>query len=250
MAERAARAAGAAALRLHGGRVERAQKASPTDVVTAADHAAEAAALAALAAHRPADGVLTEEGVERPGGRRWIVDALDGSMNFSAGLRGWCSAVALVEDGRTLATAVCDPTGAELFSAAAGEGCRLNGAPVHAAPSPPLDAALVATFVDPRRLALPGVRLATQALLDRVGSLRVTGSGSLELAWVAAGRLHAWIQADPEPWDWLPGALLVEEAGGATARLEAGVTWNLAGGDALLEHLAGVIRGPASRNDR
>ena len=74
----------------------------------------------------------------------------------------------------------------------------------------------MATFVDIRRRD-PEITAGTAALLERIGALRAAGCGSLELAWVADGRLHGWVQADVEPWDWHPGALLVAEAGGATA---------------------------------
>ena len=74
----------------------------------------------------------------------------------------------------------------------------------------------MATFVDVRRRD-PEIAAGTAALLERIGALRAAGCGSLELAWVADGRLHGWVQADVEPWDWHPGALLVAEAGGATA---------------------------------
>ncbi len=95
VAERAARAAGEVALRHLGGdlRVE-VKSAEPTDVVTVADRAAEAAAVAVLADHRPADGVFGEEGSDAAGtsGRRWIIDAIDGTLNFSHGLPAWCAA--------------------------------------------------------------------------------------------------------------------------------------------------------------
>ena len=71
----------------------------------------------------------------------------------------------------------------------------------------------MATFVDARRRD-GDTRAATEALMRGVGALRAVGSGTLELAWVAAGRLHAWVQPDTEPWDWHAGALLVAESGG------------------------------------
>ena len=71
----------------------------------------------------------------------------------------------------------------------------------------------------------------------------MTGSGSLELAWVSAGRLDAWVQPDPDPWDWLPGSLLVEAAGGATAVVGAGPAWHVAGPTALVDALAALLTG-------
>ena len=130
-----------------------------------------------------------------------------------AALPAWCSAVALLDGGGTVATAVFDPVADELFSAARGAGATLDGAPLRVAPGPVLGDAVVATFVDARRRDAD-VIAGTEALLRRVGALRAAGCGSLELAWLAAGRLHAWVQADVEAWDWHPGALLVAEAGG------------------------------------
>jgi myo-inositol-1(or 4)-monophosphatase len=96
----------------------------------------------------------------------------------------------------------------------------------------------VAVFLIRERTALPGARDVARALLDAAGLIRHAGPGSLELAWVAAGRLDAWIQPQPDPWDWLPGALLVTEAGGATrVRERAGTPWHLAGHPDLLDEI-------------
>jgi myo-inositol-1(or 4)-monophosphatase len=96
----------------------------------------------------------------------------------------------------------------------------------------------VAVFLRRDRLVLPGVREAAHALLDAAGLIRHAGPGSLELAWVAAGRLDAWIQPAVDPWDWLPGALLVTEAGGEARTIHAaGTRWHLAGPAALLDEI-------------
>jgi myo-inositol-1(or 4)-monophosphatase len=222
LAERLVRLAGGLALELRGGPVE--VKDGATDVVTAADREAEAAQVALLRNERPSDAVVGEEGAAvapsglRPraqagGRRRWLLDPVDGTLNYARGLAPWCSAVALLDGDGAAATAVYDPVAGELFSAARGAGATRNGAPLRVAPGPPLADALVATFVDIRRRDAD-VIARTEALLRRVGALRAVGCGSLELAWVAAGRLHGWVQADVEPWDWHPGALLVAEAGG------------------------------------
>jgi myo-inositol-1(or 4)-monophosphatase len=100
----------------------------------------------------------------------------------------------------------------------------------------------VATFFIQDRLLLPGVREVAHALLDAAGLIRHAGPGSLELAWVAAGRLDAWVQPQVDPWDWLPGALLVSEAGGAArTRERAGTRWHLAGHPALLDELEDAL---------
>ena len=223
LAERLVRAAGAIALELRGGAVE--VKGDATDVVTEADRRAEAVMLDLLRAERPEDGVLGEEGAAVAGGaRRWLLDPVDGTLNYASGLPAWCSAVALVDADGALASAVHDPVAGELFSAARGAGPRTLGT------APPLGEATVATFVDIRRRD-PEIAAGTAALLERIGALRAAGCGSLELAWVADGRLHGWVQADVEPWDWHPGALLVAEAGGAIA---VDGRWHVAAASAAL----------------
>ena len=217
-------------------------KGAATDVVTEADRRAEAALLEVLRAERPGDSVLGEEGAAVEGGaRRWLLDPVDGTLNYAAGLPAWCSAVALVDGIAPLACAVYDPVAGELFSAARGEGARCNDAPLTVPAPPALSDATVATFVDARRRD-DGVVAGTEGLLREIGALRAVGCGSLELAWVAAGRIHGWVQADVEPWDWHPGALLVEEAGG-----EAGVAgrWHVAAASApLAADVLGAVQNP------
>ena len=244
VAEAAAAAAGAAALARFGGALDVAYKASGSGPVTDADHAAEAAALAVLRAERPGDGVLGEEGgaTGGAGGRRWVVDALDGTANFLHGVPHWCAAVALQgPDGTVLASAVQDAVRGERFSAARGEAA---GRPeIARRPAPALDRALVATFLRPDKVGPDRAGPLSAALWTATGGLRSTGSGSLELAWVSAGRLDAWVQPDPDPWDWLPGSLLVEAAGGATAVVGAGPAWHVAGPTALVDALATLLTG-------
>ena len=237
LAERLVRVAGAIALELRGGAVE--VKGDATDVVTEADRRAEAAQLALLRAERPGDGVRGEEGAAVAGGaRQWLLDPVDGTLNYARGLPAWCSAVVLLDAAGPLACAAYDPVAGELYSAARGAGATLDGAPLRAPAPPPLADAVVATFVDVRRRGAE-VSAGTEALLRRVGALRAVGCGTLELAWVAAGRLHGWVQAGVEPWDWHPGALLVTEAGGA-ARVAG--TWHVAaGGAALADELAAAV---------
>jgi myo-inositol-1(or 4)-monophosphatase len=202
------------------------------DVVSEADRAAEAAAVAVLRTERPGDGVLGEEGARSHAPRTWVVDALDGTFNYVAGVPHWCAAVALVDHEGPLVSAVFDPAAGELFSAQRGEGA--NGLTIRTGRA--LADSLVATFADPRVMT-PDALLA----LADAAILRTGGAGSLDLAWVAAGRLDAWVQREPEPWDWLPGALLVREAGGRAEVLEGG--WHLAGAPALVEELSMLLHG-------
>lgn len=236
LAERLARTAGAIALELRGGAAT--AKAGATDLVTEADVRAERTLLDLLAAERPHDGVLGEEGAAAEGtsGRRWLLDPVDGTLNYAAGMSPWCSAVALCDAQGPLACAVYDGAHDELFGAARGEGATRDGQRLAlTAPAPALADAVVNVFVDARRRD-PEIVAATEALLRRAGAVRAIGSGSVELAWLAAGRLHGWVQADTDPWDWAPGALLVAEADGATA---VRGRWHLAAADTtLLEAIA------------
>jgi myo-inositol-1(or 4)-monophosphatase len=206
LAERLVRAAGAVALSSRGGVVG--SKGYATDVVTDADVRAEAAMVELLRAERPGDGVRGEEGALVAGSsREWLLDPVDGTLNYARGLPAWCSAACVMEDGVASACAVLDGVSGELFSAPRGVAAQRGEAPA-------LADAVVATFVDMRRRD-EVVSAGIERLLRSVGALRSVGCGTLELAWVAEGRLDGWVQADVEPWDWHPGALLVVAAGGA-----------------------------------
>jgi len=245
VAAAAAEAAARVALGRLGEAVGVAAKDAPTDVVSEVDRAAEAAAVAVISKARPGDGYLGEEGAERAAGahaRTWVVDALDGTMNYLLGLQGWCAAVALEDEHGPLAAAVCDPVREELFTAARGDGAACNGAPLRLDTTGPrtLDEAVVATFLHAPKRDLPGVPATLQRVLQQVGSVRITGSGTLELAYVAAGRLHGWIQPATFRWDWVPGALLVTEAGGRAERTATTPDWCIAAGPRLFPALRGL----------
>ena len=240
VAEAAVRAAGAVVREAFGRPVAVEAKTSATDPVTAVDRAAEAAATAVIAQARPADARLGEETGDSPGtsGRRWTVDALDGTLNFVSGVPLFCCAVALEDAGGGVAAAVLDPVRDELFSAGRGEGAWLDGRRLALGPGRDLREAVVGTYVGATRAALlDGVR----SVVAAEAQVRSFGSGSLELAWVAAGRLDAWIQVGPAPWDWLPGAVLVREAGGLAAALDGDGGWHVAAAPALHAELAQVV---------
>ena len=215
LAERLVRAAGGVALELRGRAAAEVKAEGPTDIVTEADRRAEALLLDLLREERPGDGVVGEEGahVDGEGARRWVLDPVDGTHNYARGIPVWCAAVALLDDDGPAACAVLDPERGELFSAARGGGAALDGTPLRVGGEAGLGSASVAMFVDVRRRD-PDVIALNERVAARVGSLRCLGCGSIELAYVAAGRIDAWLQPDSEPWDWNPGALLVREAGG------------------------------------
>ena len=246
LAAAAARAAAAVALERQGDAGRVVAKDAPTDVASDVDRAAEAAAVELIAAARPDDGYLGEEGARRAGGRTWVVDALDGTLNYLQGLAGWCAAVALEDEHGPLAAAVCDPVRGELFTAARGEGARCNREAIAVARGGvTLDHAVIATFLHQPKRALPGVTNSLSNVLEQAGSVRITGSGTLELAYVAMGRLHGWIQPATYRWDWVPGALLVVEAGGRAERTPTDPEWCLAAASPeLLASLRALVAGP------
>jgi myo-inositol-1(or 4)-monophosphatase len=237
----AAKAAFAAAGAARDGPLRARAKSVSADLVTDADAVAEAAAVAVLNAHRPDDAVVGEEGADHRGAnaRRWFVDGIDGTVAFASQIASWCSAVVLEDEHGPKATAVYD--GAELHTAARGEGAFVNGERSSIRTGVPLLHAHVAVFLRQDRLVKPGVRAVAHELLDRAGLIRHAGPGSLELAWVAAGRLDGWIQPDTDPWDWLPGALLVTEAGGTAVTIQRETRWHVAGAAPLVDELVGLL---------
>jgi myo-inositol-1(or 4)-monophosphatase len=204
------------------------RKSSETDLVSDADREAEGAIRDLLAAERPKDGLLAEEGSRSEGasGRRWVVDPLDGTINFLYGFPAWAVSVALEDRDGIAVGVVHDPTRDETFRAARGDGVRVRtgagGAdtkPLRVRDRRELERALVATgfsYEPVRRAAQAGV---VRRLLPRVRDIRRAGAASLDLAWLAAGRLDAYYERGLRPWDWAAGRLLVEEAGGSVAPL-------------------------------
>lgn len=219
VAVEAARAAGAVLAARFGDRPERvATKSSPTDLVSEADLAAERAIRGVLAARRPDDALLSEEGDELPGtsGLRWVVDPLDGTVNFLFGLPQWCVSVAC--EGR--AAAILDPNRDELFTVCEGDAARVDGRPLRGSDRADLATSLVATGFGYDT----GVRARQAAvvarLLPRVSDIRRTGSAALDLAYAAAGRHDAYYERGVHAWDVAAGAMLCAAAGLTVRELE------------------------------
>jgi myo-inositol-1(or 4)-monophosphatase len=196
-------------------------KSSPTDVVTAVDTATERLITGRLLDARPDDGLLGEEGAAREGtsGVRWVIDPIDGTVNFLYGLRGYAVSIAAEVDGVTVAGAVLDvPTG-ELFTATAGGGAFLSTPagpePVRLAGNRPgsLQQTLVATGFGYRVEQRRAQGAVVARLLTEVRDIRRQGCASLDLCSVAAGRVDAYYELDLKPWDHAAGALVAAEAG-------------------------------------
>jgi myo-inositol-1(or 4)-monophosphatase len=218
IAEEAARAAGAILLERFGSeRALERTKSSPTDVVSEADLLAEKAIRDILAARAPDDAIMGEEGADTPGtsGRRWIVDPLDGTVNFLFGIPQWAVSVAC----EGIAGVVFDPCRGELFVAADGA-ATLNGEPLRASSRGELGSALVATGFGYETQVRAGQAEVVARLLPLVRDIRRAGAAALDMAWAAAGRLDAFYERGVKPWDIAAGTLLCEAAGLVVRPLE------------------------------
>jgi myo-inositol-1(or 4)-monophosphatase len=194
-------------------------KSSDIDVVTEADRATEALIRQRLVEARPDDAILGEEGEDRPGssGVRWIVDPIDGTVNYLYGWPWYAVSIAAEVDGAVVAAVVLAPATGDEYVATSGGGAHRNGRPLAVRPPVPLSQSLVGTgfnYEQPVRTAQAG---AVARLLPRVRDVRRQGSCSLDLCMVAAGMLDAYVEEGPSPWDDAAGGLVAREAG---ARLE------------------------------
>jgi myo-inositol-1(or 4)-monophosphatase len=230
----------AAAMRRAGLATER--KTSPSDVVSAADRAAEELIVARLRDARPNDGLVGEEGTNSPGTRTWFIDPVDGTYNFLSGLPYWCSALALADAAGPVLGAVYHPESDELWLGGRDHPTTCNGRPVGPVSAALLAEVSVASYLHPTTLPDDEVREPLLRVLREAATIRMLGSGSIELAAVAGGRLGAWVQLDTLDWDWLPGVALVEAAGGATRVVPAGAhRWHVAGSAPVVDEIAKLL---------
>lgn len=204
------------------GRVEvAATKSSDTDPVTRIDRGAERVVVERLLAERPDDGVMGEEGGVREGtsGVRWVIDPIDGTVNFVYGIERYAVSVAAELDGEVVAGAVVDVVHGTAWLAARGHGAVRERGDVRETlrlpEPPPLASALVGTgfSYDPDRRARQGAAVAR--LLPQVRDVRRIGAASLDLCSVADGTLDAYVEEGLQPWDHAAAGLVVTEAGGA-----------------------------------
>lgn len=232
-----------------------ATKTAIADIVTEADREVEALIRQRLIAHRPADGFLGEETGAEVGetGITWVVDPIDGTVNYAYGIPSYAVSIAAVTGEPTpsrwtaVAAVVFNPASEEMFHAATGSGAWLDAErlAVNAEPSPA--GALLATGFgyDPATHAGDLARVARVMPLAR--DLRRGGSAALDFAFVAAGRLDGYFERGLQPWDHAAGALLVTEAGGRVGGAgeggTAGEALSIASGPALFEALLAAAQG-------
>ncbi len=190
--------------------------------MTEADRETERLIRNALADARPDDGILGEEeggGVAGTSGLHWIVDPIDGTVNFLYGIPHYAVSIAVVEGEpdpltwRGLAGCVVSPAAGEVFTGSLGGGAFLNDRPIHVAPAVELSQALVGTgFAYDSGMRAKQGAIATK-VLPHIRDLRRAGTASLDLCYVAAGRLNAYYERTLSPWDHAAGAVIAREAG-------------------------------------
>lgn len=231
-----------------------ATKSTPTDVVTAADRDTEALIRSLILDARPDDGIVGEEESTRIGtsGIDWVVDPIDGTVNFLYGIPAWAVSIAVVEGaaggevgGTTLAGVVVNPVTGELFEASAGGGARLAGRNLAVNTDVPLASALLGTgfsYSPDRRHEQTAVLL---ELITRVRDIRRIGSAALDLCAIAAGRLDAFYERGLNAWDHSAGALIAREAGARVGGPHGGRENRellVAAAPGLYEELAAALR--------
>jgi myo-inositol-1(or 4)-monophosphatase len=249
IAVRAARKAGAAIVRgqrrLHELRIDRK---GDRDFVTQVDREAEAQIVDTLRAAYPDHRIIAEEGGSSgQSDHVWIVDPLDGTLNFMHGYPQFAVSIALTVRDRLDQAVVYDPTRDELFTASRGAGAQLNGHRIRVSRCAQLDQALLATGFPVRREAEVQAALAVFGdVLRQCADVRRAGAAALDLAHVACGRLDGFWEFGLKPWDVAAGTLLVQESGGLVGDPDGGET-QLESGDIvssnpkLFRQLLGVI---------
>jgi myo-inositol-1(or 4)-monophosphatase len=194
-------------------------KSSPTDVVTAVDRESEELIHRRLAEARPGDGFLGEEGAssESATGVTWVVDPIDGTVNFLYGIPQYAVSVAAVVDGESIAGVVVNVVTGECFTALRGVGAWCDGEPIRVGAAGPLGQVLVGTGFSYERDVRALQAQAVGRMLGHVRDVRRLGSAALDLCFLGAGRLDAYVEEGLNPWDVAAGGLVATEAG---ARLE------------------------------
>ena len=229
-------------------------KSTPTDIVTAVDRDTEALIRSLILEARPDDGIVGEEDVAHIGtsGLDWVVDPIDGTVNFLYGIPAWAVSIAVVEGaaggdvgGTTLAGVVVNPVNGELFEASAGGGARLAGRDLAVNTGVALASALVGTgfgYSAERRREQTAVLL---ELMPHMRDIRRIGSAALDLCALAAGRLDAYYERGLNAWDHAAGALIAREAGARVGGPRGGrenAELLVAAAPGLYEELAAALR--------
>jgi myo-inositol-1(or 4)-monophosphatase len=222
-------------------------KSTPTDLVSDADVAAESAIRSVLSRRRPGDSVLGEEGgATGEGELRWVVDPLDGTVNFVFGIPAFAVSVACEDAGGTLAGVVLDPIRGECFAATRSGGATLNGSAISGSAGEELATAMVATGFGYDASVRARQAAVVARVLPRVRDIRRVGAAALDLAWCACGRFDAYYERGVHQWDVAAGTLIASRAGLAVRELPASAdqAWGVAvAAGGLIDELVGLVGG-------
>ncbi len=239
------REAGLLARRMRFDGVSASRKTSVSDIVTEADHAAEELIRKRVAEERPDDGVLGEEGtaVSSSSGRTWVVDPVDGTYNYAAGLDWWCSAIALRDEQDVLVGAIHQPEHDAVVVGGPALPATVDGVPLAPLADRALATSCVTTYLHPPFYG-GEVGDAFARVVAGAATLRMLGSGSRDATAIATGQLHLSCQHSVPPWDWLPGSAIIRGLGGAAVQVQAGgVVWSLAGAPTAVEEAVRRLQG-------
>jgi fructose-1,6-bisphosphatase/inositol monophosphatase family enzyme len=207
------------------------QKTHVSDIVTAADRAAERLVVEGLRAARPDDGIVGEEGTDHAGtsGRTWVIDPVDGTYNFHRGLEWWCSALALVDGDDVVLGAVHHPQQDATYVGGPGLPGTRNGVPLAPLEDRPLSECCATTYLHPPFYE-GEVGAAFARAVGGVATLRMMGSGTLDAMAIAQGSCDVLFQHSVPDWDRLPGAAIIRSVGGDARLVEAGgKQWHVTG---------------------
>ncbi|MFN3525253.1 MAG: inositol monophosphatase family protein [Paracoccus sp. (in: a-proteobacteria)] len=220
-------------------------KASAQDIVSRADREVEELIRAAITDAFPEDAILGEEGGEAPGtsGFQWVIDPIDGTSPYLAGLPHWCVIIALVHEGQAVAGVIVHPLSGDVYGAIRGQGAVLNDRPMTCNADARIDNSIIALGASHRTDPVH-VGAVVVGLLRQGGIFYRNGSGGLMLAQVAAGHLGGYYEPHMNPWDCLAGALMVTEACGRSLPVAADPAGGLvlAAAPGVFDALQDVVR--------
>lgn len=223
--------AGALAAAMLRSGLEAETKTNVSDIVTAADKAAEAQVVETLRRERPDDSIVGEEGANHQGssGRTWVIDPVDGTYNFHRGLEWWCSAVALTDGQELVLGAVHHPASGDTYVGGPGLASTRNDEPLDRLADRPLAESCATTYLHPPFYE-GEIGAAFMRAVSGVATLRMMGSGTMDAVAIARGQCDVLFQHSVPDWDRLPGAALIRGVGGESRVVRAaGVDWHVVG---------------------
>ena len=242
--------AGALAAHLQPGATVSHVKTSPTDTVTTGDLAVQDLIVDRLRTLRPDDGLHAEESREKVAGSTgytWVVDPIDGTVNYLYGSDYWAVSIAVEHEDDAVVGVVFRPSTGELFETVVGEGSFLNGRRLACRDQYDLSQALVATGFSYHAMRRSDQGVVVAGLLGSVRDIRRCGAGALDICQVASGRVDGYFETGLAPWDWRAAALIAEEAGARVETVTGGGgahPLTIAAGPRLFEELRAAVVHP------